>query len=81
MTLWSVSEALHLKILLYIICTRILSAVLRLKFEKKAHTLKCHYTGLIEPKFSNSVTELKVSGNYFEKVPDGIKLANINSFS
>lgn len=41
--------------------------------------MKVQYTGLIEPKFSNNVIELKFSGNYFEKVPNGIKLANINS--
>lgn len=47
-------------------------------FEKKTHTLnmKVQYTG-------NSLSELsefKFSGNYFEKVLYGIKLASINSF-
>lgn len=80
--MWSVAEPLCLKILLYIIHTGILSVVSRLKFEKKAHILNMQvkYTGLIECKFSNSVIELKFSGNYFEKVLNGVKIANINSF-
>lgn len=62
---WSVSEALCLKMLLYVISTRILGVASRLRFAKKTHTLsmKVQYTGYSRSKLS----EFKFSGSSFEK--------------